>query len=1176
VKRLFVLFSIIVVLLVAALVGPSFVDWNKYKPQIIEQAQKATGYEIEIAGDLSMAILPFPHLSIAGLTVNNPDARKQKPLAKAESVSVQVALAPLFSGGIEVSDVSLQSPDIYVVVDKDGQPSWQTAKMKNKQAGEGTKSDLSESVALNSVNIKNGALTYIDLRSEAKHEVSDLNLSVSGDGLMGPYDSEGSLVYNGQKIAFKHESGDLTKLSEALPVEVTASLPDLGTNFSYKGIVAQKDGGVEAQGNLDFKTDAPQKLAKAYKVSIPEHLNKKAAVSGFVTLGGKDVNLREATISYGATTVTGYALISNYKPDASAPLHAELSLASNGVVNFDELMAPKAKATKSTGGFLPASLTLPQDVTGNISFKSPAIILNGQKYQNVDVALTTKDKQYDITAGVGAAGNTQVNFTGAMAFGAKSKSASGKSVTMTEPSVAGTVKVTSQEPDKLAEALAAGKLSDDMKRALAYNLASEVQLKVTPRLLDATAGYVKLDDTRVNFSGSYAKGAERDKATIAASAVTVDADKWLGRMAKKSAAIPTTPASTDVKGIAAGIKVPFDLVYSLDVQGLRLKGRDYLSMKANGSLVGDDLRIDTASLTSNSSDNFALKGYIKDLSKLGGLDVTLQANINDLEQTLASFNLQNISLPARVGKADIISEFKGSPEKLAFTTNVNALRAETQASGVISDTLTAPKVSDLTLRLKHPSYVDLVRLFKPDFTSGVAIKKDVDVFASMKRDGDVYSFSELRATFGPTTLTGDVSVTMGGKPYIKAAVDFTEMPVDSLLGIDTRAKKTDMRKGTTGTTQDVRWSRNAIDTSWMHKANFDVKATGKSISYGGWKFLNAGANVTMKDGTMDLKQLDGAFAGGQVAFTGNMKSSAEARQPLSVAGNFILQNVSIEEFVAAFSGSNKLVKASGDVSITGDVATTGLSPAALVFDLNGKAKADGTNLVFEGFDLAKLSRALGTASTSFTENFTQLLDASMKGGTTRFETLDGQFTIKEGVINFDKMLLSGVDADVDTTGNVNLPLWTVDLLSSVQLKEPEDAPPLKATFKGSLDNPGKTFGQSALNQYFQKQLEGVVLNPVLDKIEGGDTIKKILGVGSSNPNKTQTPTTTQPQTQQVPAETSPAEAVPAEGATSETAPVEQQPAEQNVAPQQQQQQTRPITKEEAIFGVIDGLLGSQR
>lgn len=1168
-KRLFVLFSFIVVLLVAAVVGPSFVDWNKYKPQIIEQAQKATGYEIDIAGDLSMAVLPFPHLSIAGLTVNNPDARKQKPLAKAESVSVQVALMPLFSGAIEVSDVSLQSPDIYVVVDQDGQASWQTEKMKAKQAGaESSKSDLTDSVALNSVNIKNGALTYVDLRSNAKHEVTDLNLSVSGDGLMGPYESEGSLVYNGQKMVFEHESGDLEKLKEALPVEVNITWPDLGTSVVYNGVVTQKESW-EAQGNVDFKTDAPLKFAKAYKVSIPEYLSKKTAVNGFVTVAGNDLNLREAKVSYGSNTVTGYALLTNYKPDASAPLHAELSLASDSAVNLDELMPPKGNKKTSSGGFLPASISLPQDVTGNINFKAPSVTLNGQKYQNVEFAMTTKGTQYDVIAAVGAAGQTQLNFTGVMGFGAKSKSASGKSVTMSEPSVSGTVKVTSQEPDKLAESLAPNKLSDDVKRLLAYNLSSEVKVKVTQRQLDASAGYVKLDDTRVNFTGSFAKGAgnNRDKATIAASAVTVDADKWLGRMAKKSAAIPASPKPADVKGIAAGIKVPFDLTYNIDVQGLRIKGRDYISLKADGALVGDDLRVESASLTSNSSDNFALKGYIKDLSKLGGLDVTLQANINDLEQTLASFNMQNISLPARVGKADIVSEFKGTPEKLSFTTNVNALRAETQASGVISDSLTAPKVSDLTLRLKHPSYVDLVRLFKPEFTSGVAIKKDVDLFASMKRDGDVYSFSELQAKFGPTTLTGDVSVTMGGKPYIKAAVDFTEMPIDALMGIDTRAKKSDMRKGavTGGTSQDVRWSRNAIDTTWMHKANFDVKATGKSISYGGWKFLNAGANVSMKDGTMDLKQLDGAFAGGQVAFTGNMKSSAEARQPLSLTGNFILQNVSIEEFVAAFSGSSNLVKARGDVSLNGDVATTGLSPAALIFDLHGKASADGKDLVFEGFDLARLSRALSGTSTSFTQNFTQLLDASMKGGTTSFETLDGQFTIKEGVVNFDKMLLSGVDADVDTTGNVNLPLWTVDLTSSVQLKDPEDAPPLKATFKGSLDNPGKTFGQSALNQYFQKQLEGVVLNPVLDKIEGGDTIKKILGVGSSNPTKA--PAQQQPQAAPAPANDN----APTEGAAPEAAP-----AEQNVAPQQQQQQNRPITKEEAIFGVIDGLLGGQR
>ena len=51
--------SFVALLLATAIIGPSFVDWNKYKPQIIEQVKNATGLEVRIDGDLSLALLPF-------------------------------------------------------------------------------------------------------------------------------------------------------------------------------------------------------------------------------------------------------------------------------------------------------------------------------------------------------------------------------------------------------------------------------------------------------------------------------------------------------------------------------------------------------------------------------------------------------------------------------------------------------------------------------------------------------------------------------------------------------------------------------------------------------------------------------------------------------------------------------------------------------------------------------------------------------------------------------------------------------------------------------------------------------------------------------------------------------------------------------------------------------------
>jgi len=64
--------SVVVLLIGAALIGPSFVDWNKYKPQIIEQIDKATGLKVSVDGDIALGVLPAPHVKINDLTVVAP------------------------------------------------------------------------------------------------------------------------------------------------------------------------------------------------------------------------------------------------------------------------------------------------------------------------------------------------------------------------------------------------------------------------------------------------------------------------------------------------------------------------------------------------------------------------------------------------------------------------------------------------------------------------------------------------------------------------------------------------------------------------------------------------------------------------------------------------------------------------------------------------------------------------------------------------------------------------------------------------------------------------------------------------------------------------------------------------------------------------------------------------
>jgi hypothetical protein len=439
----------------------------------------------------------------------------------------------------------------------------------------------------------------------------------------------------------------------------------------------------------------------------------------------------------------------------------------------------------------------------------------------------------------------------------------------------------------------------------------------------------------------------------------------------------------------------------------------------------------------------------------------------------------------------------------------------------------------------------------------------------MTRDTSGYKFTELQATIGEVKATGNIDIlTEGVRPAIKGALQLGSLPVDELLGIQTGAKGTVRAAGTGSVSNsDVRWSRNAINTDWMWKFDLDLSVTADAVSYGQWLVEGADLGLGLKDGALTVSRLNGKFGGGTMALTSTLKSSDKPRQPVTVVAGAKFENVQLEQLVSGFTG-RKLVQAQGPVSMALDVGSSGISPAALIFALKGTGTAQGQNITFEGFDLARLSRTLAVPSSSGTENITNLLNATMKGGTTTFDNFYSDMVISEGVVTFPKFKLEGKDAaiTVDEKSTVNLPLWTIDMTSNIQLTEPVDAPPLRVVFKGPLDNPGQTFGKSAMEAYVQQMIGSKIENAIGQKLQDklGDKIPAgILPFGTQKkpapaPTPAPAPQAAPPATEQAPAP-QPQPAPPAEQ-PSEAAPA---------APAQ------PATPEEQFMGIMQDLIQRQ-
>ena len=72
------------------LVVPSLIDWNPFKRDLALEVKAATGREMEIAGNLDLALLPAPHLVADGVRIVNALGAVVVDMARIKSLRVDV------------------------------------------------------------------------------------------------------------------------------------------------------------------------------------------------------------------------------------------------------------------------------------------------------------------------------------------------------------------------------------------------------------------------------------------------------------------------------------------------------------------------------------------------------------------------------------------------------------------------------------------------------------------------------------------------------------------------------------------------------------------------------------------------------------------------------------------------------------------------------------------------------------------------------------------------------------------------------------------------------------------------------------------------------------------------------------------------------------------------------
>src|SRR3954462_11865663 len=182
-----------IVALVAALIGPYFIDWNQFRPQFEAEATRVVGAPVRVAGKLDARLLPTPSLRLRSVVVGGANDLGK---VRADKLDVEFSLGSLMRGEWRATELTINGMALDVGLDRQGRIDW--------PASTGT-FNLG-SLAIDRLNLT-GRIALHDAASRGKLELTDIAFGGDVRSLAGSLRGDGNFVLSGIRTPFRVSSG---------------------------------------------------------------------------------------------------------------------------------------------------------------------------------------------------------------------------------------------------------------------------------------------------------------------------------------------------------------------------------------------------------------------------------------------------------------------------------------------------------------------------------------------------------------------------------------------------------------------------------------------------------------------------------------------------------------------------------------------------------------------------------------------------------------------------------------------------------------------------------------------------------------------------------------------------------------------------------------------------------
>jgi len=1045
-----------IIALMAALIGPYFIDWNQFRPQFETEATRVLGAPVRISGQLDARLLPTPSLRLRSVMVGGANDLGK---VRADKLDVDFSLGSLMRGEWRANELTISGMALDLGLDSQGRIDWPAT---NGTFSLGT-------LAIDRLNLT-GRVALHDAASHGTIELDDIAFSGDVRSLAGAVRGDGSFSLLGTRYPFRVSSGASadglgTRIHLNLDPGARALSADLDGVLNFEARAPRFDGALTLAANTEPKTAGAAAGAPPWRIAAKVKADPAAA------------KLEAIEVSYGAEE-SALKLSGNgdVRFGASPRIHAVLSARQLDADKFVTKDNNAAEPIRLVPGLRALMGRIPQPpIPAQIEFNSEQIMLGGRPLLNIAADLHSDARFWTIDLlDFRAPGNTHVDLNGTSAPTASSGGFKGVlDVESTDPDVLvawlqsrNDTPYRSQKPLRLRGivSLAANRLALEGFRAEIDGGAVEGRVALSDRpaggsRLDAELKAEHLDlDAAASFAralaGPQAEWPDEAQLSLDIGRAT-SAGQELRPFAAKLGYGPQTISLDQLKlGEAGGMLMEgagnFDRVNATGKLALNSSAPSFSQiaaaiaplapalasrLQAMGIAQGAAelklmLTIDKDAADAGQSSARAvfdlvapqLKGALKitakaDAAALRGIDIeALRRSQVGLETKLSAERgralLALLGLDRVVAVGEGPAQFEGAvtgawqaPWQLQARMSGAGLDAEAQ--GTAEPWAAEPKGS-VDLKVSHASLAPLFGLKSSD-----ALALDISLSSRVSLQGNRLSFDDLDSAASGSRLRGHLALTLGQEREIEGEVGMDGLDLGPAFALAIGAAGRDPAEPL----------GSGLLNGWRGHVAFQAL---RGALPGGGELRPVSGTVKSDGQSLTVDPFKGSIGGGEATATFDARPGANG-----IALNARVELIGVDGAALRYRG---LAMPAGRASAQMTFSSQGRSASALVGALsgNGTVTLDGARIAGldpRAFDAA--IRASDSGQATDDTKLRQIVEPVLSSGALAVKSAQIPFTIRDGRLRISATSLDADGARAIVSGGFDIPADQADIRANL-------------------------------------------------------------------------------------------------------------------------------------------------